>query len=222
MYVAEIWRYPVKSMAGERLAEVTVGPLGLEGDRVVHVEDARGRVVTARTHPTLLGHRASLGPQGEPFVDGRPWTDASIHAAVQTIVGPGARLIRDDSADRFDILPLLVATDGAISAFGYDGRRLRPNLVIGGVQGLDERTWPGECLRIGDVEIALADLRGRCVMTTFDPDTLEQDRWVLRRIVERFGGKVALNAAVVRGGLIRQGDLVDLITTSACEPVTVP
>jgi hypothetical protein len=29
-----------------------------------------------------------------------------------------------------DVLPLLVATDGAIKAFGYDGRRLRPNLVI--------------------------------------------------------------------------------------------
>ena len=110
-----------------------------------------------------------------------------------------------------EILPLLVATDGAIAAFGYDGRRLRPNLVIGGVQGLAERTWEGKSLRIGDVLIALADLRGRCVMTTFDPDTLAQDRRVLQSIVDRFDGRLALNASVVRAGYLREGDRVELI-----------
>ena len=64
MKVAEIWRYPVKSMAGERLERARVTPLGIEGDRVVHAEDARGRVITARTHPRLLGHRATLNPFG--------------------------------------------------------------------------------------------------------------------------------------------------------------
>src|SRR5215831_11639187 len=68
--------------------------------------------------------------------------------------GPGARLFCDDSANRFDVLPLLVATDGAIAAFGYDGRRLRPNIVGGGVSGLNERRWEGQSLRIGDVLIA--------------------------------------------------------------------
>jgi uncharacterized protein len=133
VYLAEIWRYPVKSMGGERLGEATLGPLGVDGDRVVHVENARGRVITARTHPRLLGHHAVLDVAGEPLVDGQPWASGRIAAAVQRIVGPGARLVRDDSVDRFDVLPLLVATDGAITAFGYDGRRLRPNLVIGGV-----------------------------------------------------------------------------------------
>jgi hypothetical protein len=78
---------------------------------------------------------------------------------VEAIVGPEATLRRDDSEHRFDVLPLLVATDGAIRAFGYDGRRLRPNLVIGGVAGMDERGWEGKCLRVGAVVIALADLR---------------------------------------------------------------
>src|SRR5688572_12016246 len=116
MYVAEIWRYPVKSMAGERLDHVVAGPLGLEGDRVLHVRDARGRAVTARTHPRLLGHRASFnqtfdqtdGQAREPRVDGHIWTDATVRASVETIAGAGARLVRDDSASRFDILPLLV------------------------------------------------------------------------------------------------------------------
>jgi len=50
-------------------------------------------------------------------------------------------------------------------------------------------------------------------MTTFDPDTLEQDRRVLTSIVRRFGGKLALNAAVRRGGLVSRGDEVELIPT---------
>ena len=211
MYVAELWRYPVKSMAGERLRDVRLTPLGLDGDRVVHVENARGHVVTARTHPKLLGHRAVLGTRGDPLVDGRVWTESSVTADIERIVGDGARLVHDDGAGRFDILPLLVATDGAIAAFGYDGRRLRPNLVIGGVQGLAERTWEGKGLRIGDVLIALADLRRRCVMTTFDPDTLVQDHRVLRSIGDRFDGRLALNAAVARPGRVCEGDSVHLV-----------
>jgi uncharacterized protein YcbX len=185
VYLAEIWRYPVKSMGGERLREARVSAAGIDGDRVVRVENAAGRIVTARTHARLLGHRAVLGARGEPLVDGRPWSDPAIQAAVEA--------------------------DGAIDAFGYDGRRLRPNLIIGGVAGLDERTWEGRALRIGDVVIALDDLRGRCVMTTYDPDTLAQDPQVLKRIVSRFGGSLALNAAVARGGVLREGDRVELL-----------
>ena len=211
MYVAELWRYPVKSMAGERLRKVNLTPLGLDGDRIVHVENARGRVVTARTHPKLLGHRAVLDAHGEPLVDSRPWTDPSVTADIEHIAGGGARLVLDDGAARFDILPLLVATDGAIAAFGYNGRRLRPNLVIGGVQGLAERTWEGKSLRIADVLIALADLRGRCVMTTYDPDTQVQDVSVLRRIVRERGGRLALDCSVIEPGRVALGDPVEVL-----------
>jgi len=211
MRVAEIWRYPLKSMAGERLDHARIGSLGIEGDRVVHVEDARGRVITARTHPRLLGHHATLNESGEPIVGGLLWSNPKVRKDVVDIVGPGARLVRDDTIDRFDVLPLLVATDGAIAAFGHDGRRLRPNLVISGVEGLAERSWPGQCLRIEDVIIGVQDLRGRCIMTTFDPDTLKQDRRVLTGIVQKFGGTLALNCCVIRGGEIRAGDAVELV-----------
>jgi hypothetical protein len=209
--VAELWRYPVKSMAGERLESVAAGPLGLEGDRVVYVRRFVGRIATARTFPRLLSHRGTLGSDGEPLVDGRPWTDPAVAAEIVEIVGSGAKLVRDDDPGRFDVLPLLVATDGAIAAFGRDGRRLRPNIVIGGVPGLAERDWEGRTLRIGDVEIALEDLRDRCVMTTYDPDTQVQDASVLRDIVERFEGKLALNARVIRAGTVSVGDTVELV-----------
>ena len=198
-------------MGGERLGRATIGPLGIDGDRIVHVENARGRVVSSRTHPKLLGHHGSTDARGMPLVDGLEWTDPRVAAAIVADVGEGARLLRDDSEDRFDVLPLLVATDGAIAAFGYDGRRLRPNLVIGGVAGLDERTWQGRTLRIGGVVVELVDLRARCVMTTFDPDTLEQNPRVLQDIVRRFDGTLALNARVEQGGNVREGDRVELL-----------
>jgi uncharacterized protein len=206
-------------MGGERLDRARLDSLGIAGDRVVHVEDAHGRFITARTHPQLLGHHAKLDASGEPTIDGLPWTDPQILQHVVDIVGPGAHLARDESAERFDVLPLLVATDGAISAFGLDGRRLRPNVVIGGVDGLAERSWPGQRLRIGNVIIGIDSLRGRCVMTTFDPDTLEQNRQVLKNIVQRFGGKLALNCYVIQGGEIRVGDSVELIEINESDNV---
>jgi uncharacterized protein YcbX len=73
-----------------------------------------------------------------------------------------------------------------------------------------ETTWPGRTLHIGDVVVRLDSLRGRCPMTTVDPDTLERDPSVLRDIGTRFGGRLALNAEVVGGGTIRIGDAVRL------------
>ena len=219
MKVEQIWRYPIKSMGGERLNHARISSLGIEGDRVVHVEDARGHVITSRTHHRLLGHHATLNASGKPVVDGVLWSDPKVRKDVVDIVGPGARLVRDESTDRFDVLPLLVATDGAIAAFGHDGRRLRPNLVISGVEGLAERSWPGQCLRIGDVIIGIQDLRGRCIMTTFDPDSLKQDRQVLTDIARKFGGTLALNCYVIQGGEIRIGDGVALVPKRECETI---
>ena len=216
MKVSEIWRYPVKTMAGETLQRVGVGPLGIEGDRVVHVEDARGRVITSRSHPRFLGHKGSLGMHGAIMVDRRPWDSPEVAAEVVDMAGPGAKLVRYDGAERFDVLPLLIATDGAIAAFGHDYRRLRPNIVIGGVEGLAERAWPGACLRIGKVLIGVQDLRLRCIMTSYDPDTLVQDKEITRGIYRRFEGKLALNCFVIEGGHIAVGDAVQLVRGRAC------
>lgn len=217
MKVTEIWRYPVKTMAGEKLQRARIGTLGIDGDRVVHVEDAHGQVITSRSHPRFLGHKGTLGPEGEPLVDNRPWNSLEVATEVVNIVGPGAKLVRYDGIERFDVLPLLVATDGAIAAFGHDRRRLRPNIVVGGVDGLAERTWPGACLRIGKVRIGIQDLRLRCIMTSYDPDTQAQDREITREIYRRFEGKLALDCFVLEGGEINVGDDVTFVKGSACQ-----
>ncbi len=216
MKVTEIWRYPVKTMAGEKLQRVRMGPLGIDGDRVVHVEDTQGRVITSRSHPRFLGHKGTLGADGQPLVDDQPWNSPEVAAEVVDIAGPGAKLVRYDGVERFDVLPLLVATDGAIAAFGHDHRRLRPNIVIGGVEGLTEREWPGGCLRIGKVLIGVQGLRLRCIMTSYDPDTLVQEKEITRSIYRRFDGKLALNCFVIEGGEIAVGDEVQLVRGRAC------
>src|SRR4029077_4320863 len=125
---------------GEPLDSGAVDANGLAGDRVVPVYDQRGRLVTARKFPRLLRLKGTLGPDAEPRVDGFPWDSREAGDRVEAAVEPGARLRRFDGAERFDVLPLLVCTDGAVQMFGRDVRRLRPNLVIGGVEGAAERT----------------------------------------------------------------------------------
>ena len=212
MWIAEIWRYPVKSLAGEQLKTAELGPDGIVGDRLVQVHDTRGKVVTARTKPRLLGLRGTWDAEsGEPLVDGRPWRSPEVEEAIRRAAGEGTRPARYDGPERFDVLPLLIATDGAVERLGVDRRRLRPNVVIAGVEGLAERDWPGRRLRLGEAIIQVDSLRRRCVMTTFDPDTQEQDVSVLRRIVKEFGGRMALDCAVVKGGWITVGDPVEVL-----------
>ena len=208
--VGALWRYPVKSLAGEPLDAAEITTNGIIGDRIVHVRGPEG-VRTSRRHHNLLGLHATLAHDGEPLVDGQPWASPEILDRVRAAAGPDTALARYDGPERFDILPLLIATDGAVASFGRDVRRLRPNIVIDGVDGMDEITWPGAELHIGNVVIALDSRRGRCPMTTVDPDTLAVDRGILKDIIARFDGKLALNAAVLRPGTIRVGDPVQLV-----------
>jgi uncharacterized protein YcbX len=207
LYVAGIWRYPVKTLAGERLRDARIGPFGIPGDRIVWVRGPEG-VRTSRRHHRLLGLRGTLNEDGYALVDGHPWESPEALALVREAAGDDAWLEPSTQAERFDVLPLLVATDGAVAAFGRDVRRLRPNILIGGVDGLDERQWAGRELHVGGVIVRLDSLRARCPMTTVDPDTLERDPNVLRDIGRRFGGRLALNADIIRAGTISEADPV--------------
>ena len=213
LYVKEIWRYPVKSLAGERLASAALTSAGVPGDRIVRVRGPEG-VRTSRRQYRLLGLRGTLGTDCQPCVDGFPWTSPEALQLVRAAAGDDAWLEAVDGAERFDVLPLLVATDGAVSAFGRDVRRLRPNLLVGGVRGMDETTWAGRKLHIGDATILLDSLRTRCPMTTVDPDSLDRDPEVLTDIGRRFGGRLALNASVAQPGTVHVGDAVELVVTA--------
>ena len=214
MVVQSLWRFPVKSLAGEVLEGATITEHGIDGDRLVYVRGPEG-LRTSRRHYRLLGLKGTLGVDGTPLINGFDWNSREALELVRDAAGRDAWLEAADEARAFDVLPLLVATDGAIAAFGRDARRLRPNIIIGGVDGLQEFDWPGSMLRINEVLVHLDSRRGRCPMTTVDPETLERDPEVLRDIGRRFGGRLALNADVIRGGRIAIGDRADLLEPEA-------
>src|SRR5262245_20601389 len=126
MVVEEVWRYPVKSMAGGRRGAARLHRRGIRGDGRLPAERAGALWLAARSHTQLLVFHARMNGDGGPLVDQLAWSSEQIQREVEGVVGPGARLVCSTSAERFDVLPLLVASDGAIAAFGYDGRRLRP------------------------------------------------------------------------------------------------
>ena len=208
MRIAEIWRYPVKSLRGERVKTARLRRGGLDGDRVVHIHRG-GEVVTAMTLPRLEGLPGTLGADGEPLIDGARWDTAEAHEKVRAIGGGEIELVRIDGV-RYDEAPLLVTTDGAVGALGEDGRRFRPNLVVEGVEGLSEREWVGRRLRVGEVELIVREGCVRCMVTTIHPDSLEIDPAILRRINEEFDRLMGVYCEVALPGEIAEGDEVEL------------
>ena len=96
--ISRLWRFPVKSMAGERLDESECTTHGLVGDRAYALIDAKtGKVVSAksvRLFPELLNCRASFVEQ--PRSDGE--------APPVRIDLPDGASVRSDSSDADDLL----------------------------------------------------------------------------------------------------------------------
>lgn len=106
--IAQIWRYPVKSMAGERITASDVGPLGLHADRMWAVRDLElGATTGAKRLPALLRCTARFtaepprdaGPGNAPeVVIGLPCgeevssSDPSVHARLSEFVRRDVRL----------------------------------------------------------------------------------------------------------------------------------
>src|SRR5918995_23886 len=199
MHVATLWRYPVKSLAGEPLSFAELTPDGVHGDRRVHVR-GRGGPLTGRTRHGLLTLPASLDRPGN-----RSWP--ATHGAPRR-------------PQRFDIANLLLAVDGELDAFArrhgtlLDVRRLRPNIVLDGVSAEEVLDWPGSAIAIGDALIGVHSQRQRCIVTSIDPDSGAQDLDVFRRIRRDFAGFMALNCWVATPGTVRPGDRAELVPTA--------
>jgi uncharacterized protein len=212
MHVSEIWRYPVKSLKGERLNETEITKFGIPGDRQIAViRTINRRFLTSRSRPKLLGLQGSINTDGVPTINGHRWDSAEALQLVREAAGEPVTLQQIPAPQAFDVLPLLVATDGAARYLNIDHRRLRPNILLADVPDLEERKWPGKIIAIGDVRIHAEKLRDRCVMTTFDPDTQVQDPSVLLRIVHELDGSTALDSSVITPGKIRIGDQAQIL-----------
>ena len=116
MLVSSLWRYPVKSLQGEQVAEATVLPDGIAGDREWGIRDERtGRILTARRRPELLTASATSDdgvptitlPDGTTLPGPGPntdrvlseWLDAPVSLVRAAQTGPGRAEFFADATD---------------------------------------------------------------------------------------------------------------------------
>jgi len=206
--VAELWRYPVKGLRGERLDELELAPGGVPGDRALRVLDERG-IVTGRRKQRMIGLPATLGADGEPLVDGRAWDSPEAAAAIREVAGARARLSRPMGGHEHDAAEILLLSDGSVAQLGYDRRRFRPNVLVEGADGPVELGWVARRVRVGEVLLAVDEPCERCVITTIDPDTIEVDLDVLKRTRTELGGEMGVYCTIVEPGIVRLGDPVE-------------
>src|SRR5260370_395672 len=132
-----------KRLTAEQLSEDQVPPDGIHGDReIVVVRGFTGRVLTSRVKPKMSGLQGGIGREGIPTVNGFRWDSPEALELVTKAAGEKVSLERLPAPQAFDILPLLVATDGAARYLNIDHRRLRPNILLSDVPDLEERSWP--------------------------------------------------------------------------------
>lgn len=231
--VLELYRYPVKSMAGERLEEVHLGWHGFEGDRryaFLRLDSRSGLPwLSARDFPALLCYQA--------YYDG----DEDLRRGRAIVVTPGGEslpvwdclLLNKLTADAghplqpvqlwrgaYDAMDVSLITTGSLrtisSAVGWDleVRRFRPNILIEATAARDfpEEKWVGRLLGFGerpdDTKVLVARKDERCAIINFDPTTAASDPRVLREIVRMRRNLLGAYAQVQRPGLVRAGDSV--------------
>jgi uncharacterized protein len=231
--VLELWRYPVKSLQGERLDEADFGPEGIAGDRQWALFDLdTGFGLTARRVPELLFAAGRLRADGGVEVvlpDGTVTTDDSTISAwlgrpvTLRAAGsaPGRPRYESPDDDLAETTSRWHDWQGAPGAFhdnadgrvslvttgtlgDWDRRRFRSNVVL---DGAGEGGLSGSRVRIGGVVLDVGDPIPRCVMVTRpQPGGIARDTAVLKTIHRERGGDLAVAALVHTPGTARTGD----------------
>ncbi len=237
--VAELWRYPVKSMQGERLSGALVGATGLAGDREWAVVDtATGLALTGRRAPQLLFAHASIVdddvritlPDGSVAGDDDAlsvWLARSVALTRATATASGRfeiGLAKDDDADR-DPSVEWYQWDGPVGTF-HDSTRTQVSIIgtatVGPwdmrrfrpnvvIEGTGEDEWVGSTMRVGNVTLDVVKQIDRCVMTTrAQPGGIDRDVDVLRTIIRDCANNLGIGARVQTPGLIHVGDTIQV------------
>jgi uncharacterized protein YcbX len=235
-----MWRFPVKSMQGERLERAALGPVGIDGDRAWALEDVdTGHHLTARRVPELLFAAARLDADGGGVCITLPdGTETSRDQDLSAWLGRSIRLVeargetgrfqtQADETETGDWLSwdgpegsfhdLGGARVSLISDHAYgqwDRRRFRLNLVLDQPGDVD---LVGQKVEIGGAVIAVGIRIGRCVMTTRPQPAdevgpaIERDLDVLRTIKRELDGFLGVGGTVIQPGPMAIGDEVKVI-----------
>jgi uncharacterized protein YcbX len=103
---------------------------------------------------------------------------------------------------------------GDETGLAVDKRRFRANVYLDltSSDGFAEDEFVGRSLRIGSkVTVAVLQRDGRCMMITLDPDTAEKTPAILKTVAQAHEGMAGVYGAVLTEGMIRKGDLVELL-----------
>lgn len=234
-HISAIFRYPIKSMAGERLDSAKIGWHGVEGDRrfALRLLADRGAFpwLSASRLPELLLYEP-IGRQditGEPLPthirtpDGREYglTDEALLKEIATRLRADVELmqLRNGIFDEAVVSAITLGTMLSIAreaGHDLDVRRFRPNLVIDtkGVQPFEEDRWVGKILEFGSkgtgpaISVTVRDKR--CVMMNLDPDTAEVNADVMKTVIRMNENHAGVYGTVVRTGELRVGQVVAL------------
>jgi uncharacterized protein YcbX len=224
--VSGLLRYPVKSMAGEELAEVALDARGLVGDRGWAVRTDDGGIGSGKTTRRfrrvdgLLEWRAVL-EGGVPVVESPTGERCSVEdAAVRLGAATGRTLTIEAEADvpHHDESPVHLLTTASLRALGellrrpVEVARFRPNVVLDVAgPGFPEDDWTGRELALGDeVVLRLGPGMPRCAMVGFPQGRLGKDKTILRTLAQERDLMLGLQASVVHGGTVRRGDAAHL------------
>jgi len=218
--VKEVWRYPVKSMAGERLDECMITDRGLDGDRrwafIDRSPHRDGKWFNIKQHAPLMTYKARLAggelevlsPGGSAVAlesDLLPRFQAEAERPLELRELPGAN---------FDDSQVLIVNLATVQAFALeagmpiDPRRFRANLYIEGLEPEEELRWLGRIVQAGESELEVTSRCERCKVITMDPDTTEATPELLRLLVERHDERMGMYCRVVKPGRIGVGDFV--------------
>ena len=233
--VEALFRYPVKSMTGERLDAAELGWHGLNGDRRLalrRIEDRSGMPwLTASRHPDLLLYAPCR--RGEPAQEDLPTHVRTPDGEEMPVFGEslateiGGRYgapvqmvhLRHGIFDDASISVITLDTVCEIERLARvrsDVRRFRPNIIIRAVRSVpfQEDEWLGGVLSFGDgadapaVTATMHDIR--CAMLNLDPDSAKPYPAVLKAVVRANQNKAGIYGTVTRTGRLAVGQTIML------------
>lgn len=226
--VAALWRYPVKSMAAEPLAEIDVSWAGFAGDRrwaFVRTSIPRSGFpwMTIREDAAMLEHVPRfVEPERPDKSRTMVRTPAGeeldvVDPALAASLGDGVRVIKQDRG-AFDAMPLSLITTQSVETLGgllgasLDPQRFRPNVLVEAVDGgaAPEEGWVGSVLRIGGLVMRADQQDERCVIVNIDPATGERDAAVLKTLARERSACIGIYGSTVQPGRVAVGDPVVL------------
>lgn len=232
--VSAIWRFPVKSMAGELLTEVALDSRGLVGDREWAVYDAGGKLASgkmtsrfrrmdpvfalaAETLPNGGGVDIVL-PSGERVRAGEGRADVALseHFGEEVEVAPESDVPHQDAGQVSLVGSATLAELARLHGVDapLDVRHLRANLVVETDEPFLEESWVGRELAFGatldaaTVVLRVVERIERCRMVDLAQVEVAEMDGLLRTISDQRNLCAAVYADVVTAGTVRIGDVV--------------